>query len=823
MADKTDNARKSVNEPDEAVYDATNISVLEGIDAVRKRPAMYIGDTGVRGYHHCVYEVADNSIDEALAGYCTEILVMINNDGSITVDDNGRGIPVDMHATEHKPAVEVVLTTLHAGGKFDDSSYKVSGGLHGVGVSCVNALSEWLEVEICRNGQVYHQRYERGVRKTDLETIGKTQETGTKITFKLDHEIFSVSEFNWDTLKSRLRELAFLNSGVRIRLAQETPEREEIFAYDGGIKEFVRHLNRGKTTISPDVIYFEKAKEGLEIEIAMQYTDSFTGNIYSFANNINTIEGGTHLSGFRSALTRTVNSYAKNAKLIKPSDDAMSGDDIREGLTAVISVKLSEPQFEGQTKTKLGNSEVQGLMESIVNEELGIYFEENPSVARIVIEKAIMAARARHAARKARDLARRKGVLDGGALPGKLADCSERDPEKCELYIVEGDSAGGSAKQGRDREFQAILPVRGKVINVEKARLDKVLSNEEIRTMITAIGTGIGADDFDITKARYHRIVIMTDADVDGAHIRTLLLTFFYRQMPQLVEHGYIYIAQPPLYKIKRRKREQYIESDAELTSVLLDFGSEGLTVTTMDGDEVCSGGILNEVLDTLIQIKLLATRMRQKGVPFRDFVESRNSDGSFSQYRVEIKLGDAEPEYYFAANESELRRLRESAEAKIGAEIDVITDSHPPTDDTVGSLRWTELYSAPKLAVLVRQLEEKGFDCGQLIEREEPVFLMSEADGEPMQIHSLFQLLNEVQQLGRKGLTIQRYKGLGEMNPDQLWETTMDPSNRKMTKIILTDVVGADEMFSVLMGDEVAPRRAFIEANALNVENLDI
>ncbi|MFH0878888.1 MAG: DNA topoisomerase subunit B, partial [Lentisphaerota bacterium] len=519
------------------------------MDAVRKRPAMYIGDTGVRGLHHCVYEVVDNSIDEALAGYCTHIQVTMNADGSISVNDDGRGIPVDMHATEKKPAVEVVLTTLHAGGKFDHDSYKVSGGLHGVGVSCVNALSEWLEVEVRRDGNVYHQRFEYGRTASKLETIGKTKSAGTKVTFFLDRKIFEAIEYSWDILAARLRELAFLNKGIEINFKQESTLREELFLFKGGIIEFVEHLNKNKNPLHPKVIYFEKEASGIQVEIAMQYSDAYADNISSYANNINTIEGGTHLSGFRSALTRTVNQYGKANKLIKDDSEAMSGDDIREGLTAIISVKIPDPQFEGQTKTKLGNSEVQGLVETIVNEQLGIYFEEHPSVARRIVDKAVLAARAREAARKARDLTRRKGALDSGSLPGKLADCSERDPALCEIFIVEGDSAGGSAKQGRDRRFQAILPLRGKVLNVEKARLDKILNNNEIRTMITAIGAGIGADDFDIAKVRYHKIIIMTDADVDGSHIRTLLLTFFYRQTPQLIEKGYIYIAQPPLYK----------------------------------------------------------------------------------------------------------------------------------------------------------------------------------------------------------------------------------------------------------------------------------
>jgi len=555
-------------------YDATKITVLEGIEAVRLRPAMYIGDTSARGLHHCVYEVVDNSIDEAMAGYCDHIQVKLNADGSVTVRDNGRGIPVDMHATEKKPAVEVVLTTLHAGGKFDNESYKVAGGLHGVGVSCVNALSEWLEVEVGRDGKVYHQRYEKGKTASKLTTIGKTRHTGTQVSFLPDATIFSTMQFEWEILANRLRELAFLNQGVQIDLSQEDPERQETFRYKGGLEEFVKHLNRSRNALHPKVIVFCKERDGIAAEIAMQYTDAYNENVCTFANNINTIEGGTHLSGFRSALTRAVNNYARQNNLLKSDKEAMSGEDIREGLTAIVSVKVPKPQFEGQTKTKLGNSEVQGIVESIVNDELGTFLEEHPSVARRIVDKALLSARAREAARKARDLTRRKGALESGSLPGKLADCTERDPAKCELYIVEGDSAGGSAKQGRSREFQAILPLRGKVLNVEKSRLDKILNNKEIQTLVTAIGAGIGEDEFDISKVRYHHIIIMTDADVDGAHIRTLLLTFFYRQMPQLIERGYVYLAQPPLYKITRKKHEEYIDSEEALTRKLLELGT---------------------------------------------------------------------------------------------------------------------------------------------------------------------------------------------------------------------------------------------------------
>ena len=808
-----------------AKYDATTITVLEGIDAVRKRPAMYIGDTGVRGFHHCVYEVVDNSIDEALAGFCTHIEVVINDDGSLSVNDNGRGIPVDMHATEKKPAVEVVLTTLHAGGKFDHNSYKVSGGLHGVGVSCVNALSEWLEVEVRRNNEVYHQRYERGVAVTPLVTIGKTRGTGTKVTFKPDRTIFSCSEFNWDTLVSRLRELAFLNRGITIKLNQDEPPREEIFKYSGGISQFVQHLNAAKTPTHPDVIYFDCEKDGIQAEIALQYSDAYTETIYCFANNINTIEGGTHLSGFRSALTRTVNQYAKNNKLIKDDKENMSGEDIREGLTAIISVKVPDPQFEGQTKTKLGNGEVEGIVQQIVNEELGTYFEEHPSVARQIIEKTVLAARARMAARKARDLARRKGALESGSLPGKLADCSERDPAKCEIYIVEGDSAGGSAKQGRDRSFQAILPVRGKVLNVEKARLDKVLSNEEIRTMITAIGTGIGLDDFDIAKARYHRIVIMTDADVDGAHIRTLLLTFFYRQMPKLIENGYVYIAQPPLYRITRKKKETYIDTEETLTRMLLEIGSDDVVLQNLEGQRLLEDKEMLPFLQEISEVERIADRLRRKGVDFADYVAHRNVETrQFPQYKVIVERPEQTPETFYVFNETELQALRERVEMETNEQIEVETGAAPaPEGRPSAHFRWVELYSAERLQRLMLGWKQRGFNGSQFFRSEQPLFLLAEGEKPAVPIHSLRDLLNLIRDQGRQRVSITRYKGLGEMNPEQLWETTMNPAQRRMTQVVLEDAFKADQMFTILMGDEVPPRRAFIEENALNVQNLDI
>jgi DNA gyrase subunit B len=804
-------------------YDAKSITVLGGMDAVRKRPAMYIGDTGIRGLHHCVYEVVDNSIDEALAGYCSHIAVTLNADGSVSVNDDGRGIPVDMHATEKKPAVEVVLTTLHAGGKFDHDSYKVSGGLHGVGVSCVNALSEWLEVEVRRDGNVYHQRYELGRAVSKLETIGKTKGTGTKVTFFPDRTIFQVTEFTWDILAARLRELAFLNKGIEIKFRQESTSREEVFHYKGGIVEFVEHLNKNKNPLHPKVIFFEKEMDKIQAEIALQYSDAYAESIFTYANNINTIEGGTHLSGFRSALTRTVNQYAKNNKLIKDDAESMSGDDIREGLTAVISVKVPDPQFEGQTKTKLGNSEVQGLVESIVNDELSVYFEEHPSVARRIVEKAVLAARAREAARKARDLTRRKGALDSGSLPGKLADCSERDPALCELFIVEGDSAGGSAKQGRDRRFQAILPLRGKVLNVEKARLDKILNNNEIRTMITAIGTGIGTDDFDINKTRYHKIIIMTDADVDGSHIRTLLLTFFYRQMPQLIEQGYVYIAQPPLYKIKRKKREEYVDSDKQLTRILLELGLEDIKILDENGKEAFADKQLEGILESLSEIEHIAQSISHKNIPFDEYLKNRNPQtGLFPQYKVTIQVGE-EPEFHYVFTEEELRKLREETEKRLGHQLEIFTDDEEESRTRAQSFKWVEIYSAPALAKQIKFLESKGLKVDQLLGQETPIFHLMDGDEKKIPITSLKELLNTIRDLGRKGLTIQRYKGLGEMNPEQLSETTLQPEKRKLLKVVLEDAYRADQLFTILMGDEVEPRRAFIEENALNVRNLDI
>lgn len=801
MTDEQDGAQL-----DQPNYDASNISVLEGLEAVRKRPGMYIGDTGSRGLHHCVYEVVDNSVDEALAGYCDWVEVTLNPDGSVTVADNGRGIPVDIHATEGKPAVEVVLTVLHAGGKFDSNSYKVSGGLHGVGVSCVNALSEWLEVEVRRDGFIHHMRFERGDTSKPLEKLGTCKDSGTKITFMPDHEIFDTLQFSWDVLANRLRELAFLNRGVKILLSEENSGRREEFEYEGGIAEFVKHLNENKTVLHSDVIYIEKERDGLGVEIAMQYSDAYNENLYSFANNINTIEGGTHLSGYRSALTRTVNAYAKANKLIKDDkSSSMTGDDIREGLTAVVSVKVPDPQFEGQTKTKLSNGEVQGVVESIVNEELATYLEEHPSEAKKFIEKAVLAASAREAARKARELTRRKGALDGMSLPGKLADCSERDPAKSELYIVEGDSAGGSAKQGRDRTFQAILPLRGKVLNVEKARLDKILGNNEIQTLITAIGTGIGKEDFNLEKARYHRIIIMTDADVDGLHIRTLILTFLYRQMKELIEQGYVYLAQPPLYKITRRKREEYVQNDDELTRLLLELGSEGLSVERPGGDVVLNGDGVANALKILTRLESLLDNVRRKEADPREYIGALKEDGTLPLYNV--LYGDpAKPDSTLAYDEAELREIMDRFERE-----DVFH-------------RHVELFVSQRVQDELVKLKDLGVDPATLMTEDGEIrYLLKEGDTAVGEMSGFIDMLDQTRDLGKKGMNIQRYKGLGEMNPGQLWETTMDPRHRKLVRVVLEDAVKADQIFTVLMGDEVQPRRDFIEANALNVRNLDI
>ena len=798
-------------------YDATTIQVLEGVEAVRKRPAMYIGDTTSRGLHHIVYEVTDNAIDEAMAGYCDTINVIIHADNSISVIDNGRGIPVDRHKTQKKPAVEVVMTTLHAGGKFDHRVYKVSGGLHGVGVSVVNALSEWLEVKVMREGKIYHQEYERGKTATPLKVVGKTQKSGTQVTFKPDKEIFKeTTKFSFDILANRLRELAFLNKGIKITLKDERNDKESEFHYKGGIVSFVEHLNRNKTPFHKNIIYLAKEKDKIFVEVAMQYNDGYAENIFSFANTINTAEGGTHLTGFKSALTRTLNQYCKKKKFLK-EDISLSGDDTREGITAIINVKLPNPQFEGQTKGKLGNSEVEGIVESVVNESLGSFLEENPSVGNKIVEKSMLAAKAREAARKARELTRRKGALESGNLPGKLADCSEEDPTVSELYIVEGDSAGGSAKQGRDRRFQAILPLKGKILNVEKAALDKVLNNEEIRTMVTAIGAGIG-DEFKIDNLRYHKIILMCDADIDGSHIRTLLLTFFYREMKELVDKGFIYIAQPPLYKVKLGKREEYISTDEEMNAILIDQGTQEMEIIRIKDKYTFSDKKLKEVLGVLLQVESLSNAIERRGVKFAKFLSFKHQKTKkLPIYRVKV-----EDEYHVLYDDDELASFTKKLEKKHGKEYE---------------LNITEFYEAKELNKLNASLSKLKIDIANYNptgdkkektkntnkkEKNKPLFKIKKGK-DVKEAFNLKELLHFILDMGKGQMAIQRYKGLGEMNPDQLWETTMDPEKRVMQKVTVEDAVAADAMFTILMGDQVEPRRLFIEKHAPEVKVLDI
>ncbi len=794
------NTATSTNE-----YGADSIKVLEGLSAVRKRPAMYIGSTSSSGLHHLVYEVVDNSIDEALAGYCNEVNVTINTDGSITVVDNGRGIPTEMHSGEGKSAAEVVMTVLHAGGKFDNDSYKVSGGLHGVGISVVNALSRWLDLEIRRDGKIWRQSYRRGEPQAPLEITGTTRKRGTKITFIPDEEIFETTEYSFDILSQRLRELAFLNAGVRIKINDERIDgKSHDFFYEGGINSFVEYLNRAKTPLHQKPIYFKGEKGGIEIEVSMQYNDSYDEKIFSFANNINTHEGGTHLAGFKAALTRTMNSYAAGNNLMKNAKVAISGDDLREGMTCVISVKIPQPQFEGQTKTKLGNSEVKGYVESLLNEKLAAYLEENPQVAKRILEKSIEAARAREAARKARDLTRRKGALDLGGLPGKLADCQEKDPALCELYLVEGDSAGGSAKQGRDRRFQAILPLKGKILNVEKARFDKMISSQEIRTLITAMGTGIGKDEFDIAKLRYGRIIVMTDADVDGSHILTLLLTFFYRNMRELIERGNLYIAQPPLYKVKRGKKELYLRNESALQQFLLEEGAEELILNLKKDERTYRGHQIIPVVRQLLEWRTLFDKVVKKGI-HADLLDLLIRSGV--QPGLE-EIGSLEP--FLIKMES----LQPDSDYQL--DDDKITFRICNVRYIIDNQTMTALASHEYELLIESQLKVATLMSGSTARLEENNKLLIETNRQE-------ELLAFFLDYAKKGLAIQRYKGLGEMNPDQLWETTMNPDNRTLLQVKIEDLVEADEIFTILMGDQVEPRREFIEQNALNVINLDI
>jgi DNA gyrase subunit B len=801
-----------------SVYDASQIKVLEGLEAVRVRPAMYIGSTGAQGLHHLVYEVVDNAVDEALAGFCRHIEVTLHLDNSVTVVDDGRGIPVDIHPTEGKSAVEVVLTKLHAGGKFDKGAYRVSGGLHGVGVSVVNALSEWLEVEVYQNGQVYHQRYERGDPIIPLKVTGQTSRRGTKVTFRPDPQILETLDFSFDILAARLQELAFLNRGLRIALDDARTGRQQAFEYEGGIRSFVEYLSQNKTLLHPEPIYLEAERDGVRVEVSLQYNDGYAEKTYSFANNINTIEGGTHLIGFKSALTRTVNSYGQANNLLKNGDETPSGDDVREGLTAIISVQVPEPQFEGQTKTKLGNSEVKGLVESIVNETLGTFFEERPTVAKAIVEKAILAARARDAARKARDLTRRQGALDSAALPGKLADCQARDPAEAEIFLVEGDSAGGSAKQGRDRRSQAILPLRGKILNVEKARFDKMLGSQEIQTLITALGTGIGPEDFNVDKIRYHKVILMSDADVDGSHIRSLLLTFFYRQMIDVIEKGYLYIAQPPLYKVKRGNREMYLKDEQAFEDYLLEQGTSELALIPEDNTTDIRGAELITLLKGLIAYESLLKRFEHRRI---DVLALRA-----------VTLGDA----------LDADSLREAQRVERGVAVaeDLFRRLFPDEPAPETAIEW----DAEQAAYRVRFTRVKeGMHSGLVLDM--PMVTSAEYRELRARAHALkmlglpphrlrvgaqirecgsvVEVINTAKSLGQKGLSIQRYKGLGEMNPDQLWETTMDPTKRVLLQVTLDNAYAAEEIFSILMGEQVEPRRRFIEQHALEVRNLDI
>jgi DNA gyrase subunit B len=808
-----------------ATYNEDNIKILEGLEAVRKRPSMYIGNVDVEGLHHLVYEVVDNSIDEAMAGYCNNIHVIIHPDNSVSVEDNGRGIPVGIHKTEKVPALEVVMTRLHAGGKFDKYSYKVSGGLHGVGVSVVNALSVSLEVEIFSEGRIYYQTYERGHKSCELTVTGKTRKIGTRVRFTPDPEIFKTVDFSREILSRRLRELAFLNKGIRILLEDERTDTKDEFLYKGGIRSFVEFLNKRHTGLHKPIV-IEGIKNDVQIDVAIQYNDTYTEKIFSFANNINTAEGGFHLIGFKAGLTRTINLYATNGNLPKNMKAKISGDDVREGLAAIISVRIPDPQFEGQTKTKLGNSEVKGLVESLVNEKLSVYFEENPAVAKKIIAKTVEAARARDAARRARDIARNKGALIDTTLPGKLADCQASEPAERELFLVEGDSAGGSAKQGRDRRFQAILPLKGKILNVEKARFDKILRSEEIKNMITALGTGVGTEEYDIEKIRYHKIIIMTDADVDGSHIRTLLLTFFYRQMPDIIDRGYLYIAQPPLLKLGKGKSELYLKDEGELNEHVLKRVSDKSRVLLGDGETELTGHRLYTFIGDLSEYNASLTRMVRRGISPRIIetliVESLD-DPRFLQDRDRMNaIKNRLEEKNFQVGDLVWNEERDVFEMAVLAEteeqLEISKDDRifvrKPQPVTIGrGLVYSKDFQ--KCLILGRKIFKYNHPPFSIVN--------GEPTGGPGNIGDLKELLVLLLELGKKGLSVQRYKGLGEMNPDQLWETTMNPGKRTLLQVRVEDAVDADEIFTILMGDEVEPRRDFIQTNALEVSRLDI
>lgn len=836
MANDTLNLEEPNEVTEEKKYDASSITVLEGLQAVRERPGMYVGDTSSNGLHQLVYEVVDNCIDEAMAGFCSAIYVTIHKDNSVTVEDNGRGIPIQKHEKESKKqdrdvtALEVVMTVLHAGGKFDSETYKVSGGLHGVGVSCVNALSKKMVVQVFKEGQIHEMVFSQGKVIQPLEVKGDTTKRGTKITFWADDEVMTVLEYDYDILARRLRELAFLNKGINIYFHDERhDDKDDVnFCYSGGIVSFVSYLNENKNPIFPEPIYFHGVKEGddgpIEFEGAMQWNETFTESIYSYVNNISTRQGGTHQTGFSTALTRVLNNYIKSNKLLRDKV-SITGEDMREGLTGVISVKVINPQFEGQTKQRLGNSDVGSVVQQIVGEELAIYLDENPAIAKTIAEKAIIAAKAREAARKARDLTLRKSALDTARLPGKLTDCQERNPALCELYIVEGDSAGGSAKGGRDRRFQAILPIRGKILNVEKARLDKVLRNQEVGTMISALGCGIGTDGFNLEKLRYHKIIIMTDADVDGSHIRTLLLTFFYRHMPALIENNFIYIAQPPLYRVTRKKKGQYIHSEKEMDDYLLELGLSDIEIKLPGQNEALTAAKRKELLDSILELEGFVNRIERKGITFREFIRARNADGILP--RFQLHLSDGSPFTYSADEFEELRKKDQEAQKRKHEEKLASIPEGEVTPEMrkfeLARLHFIEFYEEETLAQLTRRLDAFGLKIDHYqIANGEVLDIIEEGD----QVHhfaTLREAVDFIRSNGRKGIEIQRYKGLGEMNADQLWETTMDPEVRTLVKVTLPDAVAADHMFTMLMGEEVPPRRAFIEHNALSVKDLDI
>ncbi|KIC73843.1 DNA gyrase subunit B [Neochlamydia sp. EPS4] len=817
-------------------YDASSITVLEGLQAVRERPGMYVGDTSSNGLHQLVYEAVDNCIDEAMAGYCTAICVTLHKDGSATIEDNGRGIPVEKHEKESikqgrdVSAIEVVMTILHAGGKFDKNTYKVSGGLHGVGVSCVCALSKKMVVQVYKNNQTHEIEFSQGHVVRPIEQIGETTKRGTKITFWPDDTILSVVEFDYDILAKRLRELAFLNKGINIYFHDERNEdKDDVhFCYSGGLSSFVSYLNENKNVLFPEPLYFSGSRPGddapIEFEVAMQWNDTYTESIFSYVNNIATRHGGTHLTGYSTALTRVLNSYIKSHNLLKSDKISISGEDMREGLTAVISVKVANPQFEGQTKQRLGNSDVGSVVQQIVGEELAIYLDEHPAIAKTISDKAILAAQAREAARKARELTLRKSALDSGRLPGKLTDCQEKDPKLCEIYIVEGDSAGGSAKNGRDRRFQAILPIRGKILNVEKARLEKVLQNTEVGTIISALGCGIGLDGFHLEKLRYHKIIIMTDADVDGSHIRTLLLTFFYRHMPALVENNFIYIAQPPLYRVSRKKTSRYIHSEKEMDEYLLELGISDVKMKLPKDQEPMSILQMKDLLQLMVELESFVLRMERKGITFREFLHAKNPQGMLPRFQVTLPDG-----VHFAYSLDEFEELKERNERLQKAQHEQTLASIPEEEITPEMrifrptrLNFMELYEEEHLEQLNNKLANFGYDLTYYLVASGTIMEIKE-DNHTHNFYTLHEILDFLRVNGRKGIEIQRYKGLGEMNADQLWETTMDPVKRSLLRVTLPDVIAADHMFTMLMGEEVPPRRAFIEQHALSVKNLDI